>query len=260
MALSAMKGWLTHPLMRGRDINDPETTATRRKIVQDKEFLRKIYDEWYAIIVDGLPTEDGAILELGSGPGFLKDRIPDLLTSEVFSCSGIRLVADGCRLPFATSSLRAIVMTDVFHHLPDAELFFAEATRCIRPGGAVVMIEPWLSAWSRIIYTRIHHEPFEPDAYQWAFPSGGPLSGANGALPWIVFDRDRQVFEEKFPSLQIRSIEPFMPFRYLVSGGVSMRALTPGFTFNAWHGLEKLLQPWMHSLAMFAAIRLERVR
>jgi len=42
-------------------------------------------------------------------------------------------------------SLRAIVMTDVLHHIPNVESFFAEAARCVRPGGVIVMIEPWLT-------------------------------------------------------------------------------------------------------------------
>ena len=121
------------------------------------------------------------------------------------------------------------------------------------------MIEPWTTAWSRLIYTRLHHEPFDPGASAWTLPAGGPLSGANGALPWIVFERDRVAFEQAFPQWRVRSIEPFMPFRYLVSGGVSMRSLMPAMTFPLWRGFETLLRPWMSSLAMFALIVLDRV-
>jgi len=53
-----------------------------------------------------------------------------------------------------------------------------------------------------------HHEPFDPDAVEWACPSSGPLSGANGALARIVFERDRPRFERLFPSLRLVSIEP----------------------------------------------------
>jgi hypothetical protein len=38
-----------------------------------------------------------------------------------------------------------------------------------------------------------------PDAADWSFPAVGPLSGANGALPWILFERDRARFEREFP-------------------------------------------------------------
>ena len=45
-----------------------------------------------------------------------------------------------------------------------------------------------------------------------------------------------------------------MPFRYLLSGGVSLRSLVPGWSFALWRNLENLLRPWMKSLAMFALI------
>jgi len=110
-----------------------------------------------------------------------------------------------------------------------------------------------------MIYSRFHHEPFDPAAKEWEFPSSGPLSGANGALPWIVFQRDRVQFEREFPNWKIEQIELQMPFRYLASGGVSMRALSPERTFNLWTRIESSLQPRMSSLAMFARIQLIRV-
>jgi len=149
-------------------------------------------------------------------------------------------------------------MTDVLHHIPRVRDFFAEAARCVRPGGVVVMIEPWSTAWSGLIYRNLHHEPFVTNVPAWEFPSSGPLSGANGALPWIVFARDRAQFEREFPDWRIRSIEPLMPFRYLISGGVSMRSLMPGPAFGLWRGIEQALQPWASKLGMFACIVLER--
>jgi len=122
----------------------------------------------------------------------------------------------------------------------------------------IAMIEPWVTTWSRLVYGRLHHEPLQPDARDWEFPQVGPLSSANGALPWMIFQRDRAWFEREFPEWQIQGLHPCMPFRYLVSGGVSMRNLMPGWTFRFWHWLEDLLSPWMNSLAMFALIVLDR--
>ena len=120
------------------------------------------------------------------------------------------------------------------------------------------MIEPWVTAWSRFVYQHLHHEPFCPEAEDWSFESTGSLSGANVAIPWIVFERDRRKFESEFPELVIEKIRPFLPFRYLVSGGISMRTLMPVFTHSAWAGLEAMLQPYMSRLAMFAFISLSR--
>ena len=49
-----------------------------------------------------------------------------------------------------------------------------------------------------------------------------------------------------------------MPLRYLLSGGVSMRSLMPGWTFGLWRALEHGLQMFMNQIAMFAYIILIR--
>ena len=249
-----MKAWLAHPLTRGCDLDDPQTTSLRRRVIKEKVFLRRIYEEWYKEVIADLPRGSEPVLELGSGAGFMNEFIPDLITSEVFACPHISAVIDAMNLPFADDSLRAVVMTDVLHHIPDVRRFFKEATRCVRAGGAIIMIEPWVTPWSRLIYSRLHHEPFEPLARQWDFPPSGPLSGANGALPWILFERDREPFGRDFPQWEIKSIKPMMPFRYLVSGGFSMRNLVPAWSFGVWRFLEKLLAPGMDFWAMFARI------
>jgi SAM-dependent methyltransferase len=252
------KTWLAHPLTRGLDIDDPRTTHLRQKIIQEKPFLRRIYQEWYREIVTALPPGDGAVLELGAGGGFMRDFIPNLITSELFYCPGVQVLVSALRLPFRAKSLRGIVMTNVLHHLPQPRLFFAEATRCVRSGGAVVMIEPWVTPWSRFVYSRLHHEPFDPETSSWELPTSGPLSGANDALPWIIFARDRQKFEQEFPQWRIETIKPIMPFRYLVSGGVSLRSLSPACSFGLWRQLENVLGCWSNQLAMFAYVVLRR--
>lgn len=257
-----VKTLLSHPLTRGRDIDDPQTTHLRRQIIQEKGFLRQIYQEWYRAIAREIPPGERPVLELGSGAGFLSECIPRLITSELFPCPGVGAVLDGQQLPFGSETLRGIVMTNVLHHVPEPRRFLTEATRCIHSGGVVVMLEPWVSPWSRLVYTRLHHEPLLPDAPAWELDQegGGPLSAANMALPWIIFRRDRAIFEQQFPMWHIRLVEPCMPFRYLVSGGVSLRSLMPSWSSGAWEGLERALTPWMEWWAMFAKIVLVKTR
>ena len=252
-----MLDWLRHPLTRSLDLDDPRTTVLRRSIIRSKPFLEKIYRDWYGWIASRIPPGRLPLVELGSGAGFLDSFIPGLVTTEVFRCPFVRVVLDGCALPFQGSSLRALVMVDVFHHLPDAGAFLREASRCLEPGGRILMVEPWVTAWSRFVYARLHHEPFDSMAQSWSFPASGPLSGANSALPWIVFQRDRTLFEERCPGLAIESIAVERPLTYLLSGGVSLRTLMPGFTYGCWRILEVV--PVLRKLGMFARIELRRV-
>jgi hypothetical protein len=109
-----------------------------------------------------------------------------------------------------------------------------------------------------LVYKHLHPEAFSPEAPDWSFASAGPVSGANTALPWVVFVRDRGKFESEFPEFCIEKIQPTLPFRYLVSGGVSMRSLMPGFTHSAWKAFERMLQSQVPRLGMFAFIVLLR--
>lgn len=261
MPKALLKKILEHPLSKGMAVDCPETTSVRRDIITQKKLLNAIYREWYAKLIAALQVKSGSdVLELGSGGGFFSEMLPGCITSEVFSCPGVDLVVDARALPFAPESLNGIVMTDVLHHIPDCRQFFHEALRCLRPGARIAMLEPWNTTWARLIYRSMHSEPFELDASQWELPAGGPLSCANMALPWILFERDKEQFETEFPHLRVCSITIDYPFCYLASGGVSMRSLSPGWTYRPLRGLEKMLTPWMKHWGMFALITLEKKR
>jgi hypothetical protein len=120
------------------------------------------------------------------------------------------------------------------------------------------MVEPWNTGWSRFVHRRFHREPMLADALDWSLPGSGPLSSANAALPWIVTIRDRARLEREWPQFRVTRIVPFMPFRYLASGGVSMRSLQPGWSFAAWRRLEKLFGIEQR-MAVLAFIVLQRL-
>ncbi len=47
------------------------------RIIREKGFLRQIYEEWYRLLIGHLPDGGGAVLEIGSGGGFLKEYHKD---------------------------------------------------------------------------------------------------------------------------------------------------------------------------------------
>lgn len=226
------------PLTRDIDLDDPRSTLLRRQVIRNKPILEAIYREWYTKILLSLRSQTLRVLELGSGAGFLKEYLPNVITSEVFPLEGIDTVIDATKIDLPDSSLDAIVMTDVLHHIPNIDSFFSEAIRTLRPGGRVVMIEPWNTKWSKPIFKYLHHEPFNTHTMTWDLPVGGPLSNANGALPWIVFVRDRQRLNRLYPELRIVAIEPLMPISYLISGGLATSINLPKSIFKIVRRLE----------------------
>ena len=253
-----IKDFLSHPLTKNIPIDDPKMIPLRRRIIQEKTFLKRIYQSWYQKIIQAIPEGNKPIVEVGSGAGFLNESIPHLITSEVFWIVNVDLIFNAMQLPFENDSLRSIVMVDVLHHIPNVHQFFSQANRCLCSGGRMLLIEPWVTTWSSIVYQYLHHEPFLPRIERWEFPRGGPLSGANSALPWIIFKRDKVIFEKSFPKFQILDIQLMMPFTYLLSGGVSYRDFMPSFSYPYWIMFERWLHPWMNHLGMFAMIIIEK--
>ena len=249
---------LEHPLTRGLDLDDPRTTALRARIIARKGFLRRIYLEWYDTIAALLPAGAGSVIELGAGAGFLRERVPGLIVSDIVPAPGADITADAGALPFGTGSLRGIVMTNVLHHLPSPDDFLREAARCLRGGGRVIMLEPWVTPWSTAVYQCLHHELFDPLAKDWRTHGAGPLSRANGALPWIMMQRDRARLEREHPLLRVTLIRPTMPFRYLLSGGLASRLGLPAWSFGLAGTLERMGGALAARAAMFAYVVLTR--
>ena len=209
--------WLVQPSTAGLDPADPENFPFYEQIIRHKKFLHRLYREWYALILTALPSGTGSVVELGSGAGFLKEFLPELITSDIVLNPRVRMVLDGQTLPFRKGSLRAVVMVNVLHHIPHPRLLFTEAGRCCRSGGALVLIEPWNTPWSRLVYSRWHHEPFAPEASDWEFPARGSLSGPTRPCPGSFLPRSTSVKRE-FPSGKSKKSSRSCPFESLFRG------------------------------------------
>ncbi len=238
------------------DLDHFTTSELHAQIIQKKPFLRRIYLDFYkqfANVVNENPS--GLFFEIGSGGGFLKQVYPRIITSDILKVSHVDICFDAQKLPLKKKSADGFFLINVFHHIKDPILFLSELDRCLKPGGTIVMIEPANTPWARFIYQHFHHEPFDPQA-GWILKEGGPLSGANGALPWIIFERDKSGFLLKFPSFAIKRIRYFMPFRYLISGGLTLRQLLPTCCYGMVKFFEWILSPVNRLGAMFLVIKI----
>jgi SAM-dependent methyltransferase len=251
--------WLKLPETRCiKDLDDPATTLLHAEIVQKKKFLRKLYIDFYKefgkVITE---PEKKVLVELGSGGGFIKEVIDNVITSDILELPNVDKVFSALDMPFEDRSVDAFFMFDVLHHITEPGAFFKEAIRCLKPAGKIVMIEPANTLWARFIYKNFHHELFDPEA-QWQLKEQGPVSHGNGAMPWIIFSRDRPIFEKEFPQLRIVGIRNHTPLRYLLSGGLTFRQLVPPFTYPVIKAIEYILSPANNLLGMFQTIELEK--
>lgn len=239
------------------DLNHPNRSIEHKEILVSKKSLRKIYESWYNVFKSYV-KDDSIYLELGSGGGFIKDIIPQVITSDINKIPGVDQYFSASELPYEDQSVSGIFMIDALHHFPEAEKFFSESVRVLKTGGKIVLIEPWNTKWARFIYKRFHHELFDLNR-DWTFPLSGPLSGSNMALPYIIFKRDIEKFKDKYPKLNVKKIQPHTPFTYLLTGGFSRRAFLPGFMISFVRYIEKHTAFIRNKFAMFVTIEIEKV-
>ncbi len=252
--------WLKLPEVRDiKNLDAPAVTLLHAKIIQKKPFLKRLYTDFYKQFAELVPNPHGKVLvELGSGGGFIKEIISNVITSEVLELPNVDKVFSAIEMPFEKASIDAFFMIDVLHHINEPRIFFTEALRCLIKGGKIVMIEPANTLWSRFIYKHFHHEPFNVRA-KWELEKTGRLSHSNGAMPWIILTRDREIFENEFPSLKIVEVHNHTPFRYLFSGGLTLRQLLPSCAYAPVKAIEYMLSPLNNLLGMFQTIVLQKV-
>jgi len=252
--------WLKLPETKCiKDLDDPATTLLHSEIVRKKLFLRRLYIDFYKQFEKAVTEPEKRVLvELGSGGGFIKEVIDNVITSDILEVPNVDRVFSAINMPFEETSVDAFFMFDVLHHITDPRAFLTEALRCLKLNGKIVMIEPANTLWSSFIYKNFHHELFDTQA-SWELQEIGPVSHGNSAIPWIIFSRDRQVFEREFPSLRVVRIFNHTPLRYLLSGGLTWRQMVPSFMYSFIKAIEYIFSPLRNYLGMFQTIELEKV-
>lgn len=243
------------------DLDDPSRIEALRATIRRKPALRQFYNRAYRTIEEALRKcpEEGLALELGSGGGFIKEVIPEMITSDTIAYAGVDRVVDATNMPFEDRSVKLIAMMNVFHHIPDVERFLREAARVLVPRGRLVIIDEHPGFPGELFLKFLHHEGYDAEARDWRFESSGPLSSANGALAWMVFQRDRAKFAASFPELMIESYRPHTPFSYWLSGGLKRWTLLPGWGAEPVQRMESMLSSRWPKLSSFVDIDVVRV-
>ncbi len=231
-----------------------------RKKIRQKKFLYKIYVDFYRSFQEA-DIPQGPIVEIGSGAGFIKDIMPNVITSDVIKGPDIDKVFYASKMPFKKNSVAAFIMIDVLHHIKDSEEALNEMLRCLKNNGKIIMIEPYNSLFGRFIYKNFHPERKNFDTKAgWKIGGDRRMSDSNPALPWIIFERDRAIFEKKFPDLKIKRLFPHTPFKYLISGGLSNIQFLPTFLYPLVSKIEAKITPLNKYLGMFITIELQKQR
>ena len=249
----------TKHIKNTEDIDDIQTTALHRNIIRKKGFLYKLFLENYGTFKENIKdVPDGLKIELGSGGGFLKEVINDVITSDVLELPDVDKVIFAEKIPYPDESVAAFFLLGTLHHIKDPAKFFSEVSRCLKPGAKVIMIEPTNTPFSRLIFKHIHHEQFDEKKDSWQVNGKGRMADANLAMPWAIFSRDKKKFLVKYPDLEILQNNKHTPFRWFLSGGMAYRRFVPSASFGFFTNTEKILSPFHNILGSFMTIVIKK--
>jgi SAM-dependent methyltransferase len=238
------------------NLDGSDRLLAHRRILERKRMIREVMSEFHQKLMQldirFFGATRGERIELGAGVFPMRVSFPDVLATDIVSGPGIDRVVDAEDTRLADCSVRTIIGQNCFHHFPDPEKFFSECERVIVPGGGVILIEPYHSLAATLLYPRLFaSEGFDKEMIGWRVPQTGPMSGANQALSYIVFVRDRTKFLRRFPTLEIVHERPLDNYlRYLISGGLNFRQLLPDVAIPLLKGAEFVLRPLVNLLAI----------
>lgn len=274
---------MSSPTVPTANQSESDVLDVRAEVWQRRPLLRTIYHGYFREMVahfaqaaasGGGGGKYGLVVEIGGGSGNFKEYFAThhtgggrLIATDIVPTHHCDLAVDAMAMPFADASVDNLVMMDVLHHIPFPLRFMGEAERVLRPGGRLVMTEPYISPASRVIFAVGHPEPVVPGATIFgtcADDDPCPLRGegafaSNQATPTLLFFRDLRQFQSRFPGLRVLHRLRRSLFVYPLSGGFSGPKLLPRFLEPVGWGVEKLLTPLAPLLACRLVVVVEKV-
>lgn len=226
---------LIEPEVSSLDINSEERFHAHRSILNRKKIIRRVFDEIQFEMqrLNQVYFKDvsGLEIELGAGVYPMKENFKNVLATDVEKGPLIDKVMSALDMDLPDQSVRVLYGQNCFHHFPDPELFFTECQRVLKKGGGVVLVDPAYTWLSGLLYPRLFKtESYDKNMKGWKNEAHGAMYGANQALAYIVFVRDFDLFQQKFPDLKIVHSDQLTNYsRYLLSGGLNFRPLIPSF-------------------------------
>lgn len=222
-----------------------------REIWAAKPTLRAVYRDYYERIAAW--SRPGTSVEVGAGSGNLAEELPGIIASDITRVPWLDLVLDAQRLPFAAASIDNLVGVDVLHHIEYPRRFLTEAARVLRPGGRVILVEPAITALSRVVFKLGHPEPVDmrvdPLAQGDPDPDKHPFD-SNQALPTLLAGRHRgRVWPET--GLVVAHAERLSLVAYPLSGGFRRWSLLPSRLVGPVLRAEQRLAPTLGRLMGF---------
>lgn len=221
-----------------------------------KPILRTIYQGFHAEIARHLSTlESPLVVELGSGIGNIKEVIPHALRTDLFPNPWLDQIENAYALSFGDETVSDLILFDVFHHLQYPGTALREFWRALRPGGRVLVFDPFISLLGLVVYGLLHKEPIHwRQEIEWYAPAGwnpaqADYYAAQGNATRVFFSR---ITPTLFKDWTLVTRKRYAAFSYVASGGYSGPQLYP----DSFYPKMRALDGWLDNIPAAFATRI----
>lgn len=256
--------WMRDPLLDDMDVDGENRLDLHLNMLKKKRMLREVFTEFHHLfreLEEKFLIGEGLKVELGAGVSPMRDSYPEVLATDIVSAPQLDIVVNAEAMDFIDHSVKVVYGQNCFHHFPHPDRFFNELERVLVAGGGAILLEPYYGPFATFLYKRLFRtEGFDKTYPSWETPVTGPMNGANQALSYIVFVRDIDLYEKKYPTLKIvhqGTIRNYI--KYLLSGGLNFRQILPDYFTGIVGLIEKLVSPFNKWFALHHVIVIKKV-
>lgn len=256
---------LREPSLDGCDMDDSNRRFNlHSEVLKRKTMLAEVFKEFHARfynLADEFFPVKGLEIELGAGVAPMRDNYPHVLATDITLAAHLDKKLNAEEMDLQNATVRAFYAQNCLHHFPHPSRFFKELERTLVPGGGAIILEPFYGPLGSFLYKRLFtSEGFDKESFTWETPVTGPMNGANQALSYIIFERDKKRFLTEHPSLEIVHQSIMGNFlKYILSGGLNFRQLMPNIMTRPISVLENILSPFRRWFGLHHVIVIRKV-
>ena len=145
------------------------TNRTTRLVAAARRFLDlqagSVWDDLAVL----LPQSRGVVLDVGCGAQPYRHMLPPGAVYKAIDYAGAEqnfgysmpdtTYYQGDHWPVDDASVDVILCTETLEHVPDPAVFLAEASRCLSPGGRIILTVPFSARWHYIPHDYWRYTP-----------------------------------------------------------------------------------------------------
>jgi SAM-dependent methyltransferase len=200
-------------------------------------------------------------VELGSGLANIKEVIPDCLRTNSFPNPWIDQIENPYSLSFANGVVSDLILFEEFMHLRHPGTALREFERVLRPGGRLIVFDPFISLLGLIVFSISQREPIGwRDEIIWNAPAGWSVKdsddyAAQGNATRIFFGRLAPSLLKNWNMICRKRLAALA---YVTSGGYSSRSLYPERFYPQIRALDHIFEAVPVLFATRALVVLEK--